>query len=179
MVLFYTLGYSVKHILVDLHLIYSGFIMGWWEIFEVSLHSWQRGANPSILWRVAPPPFFKFCSTLPPTSVTCPTPIPTVFSVALFLWLNGWSSHIWCAVLLNDNIDLHMSSLGTLVSEVLWCVLCQFYWGLTHNVFFYQYSDLISHTHKHTHTTLTRMAHPCKYIFTAPAMCSQQLPLLH
>ena len=178
MVLFYTLGYSVKHILVDLHLNYSGFIMGSWEIFEVSLHSWQRGANPSILWRVAPP-FFKFCSTLPPTSVTYPTPIPTIFSVALFLWLNGWSSHIWCAVLLNDNIDLHMSSLGTLVSEVLWCVLCQFYWGLTHNVVFYQYSDLISHTHKHTHTTLTRMTHPCKYIFTAPAMCSEQLPLLH
>ena len=23
-----------------------GFIMGGWEIFKVSLHSWQRGANP-------------------------------------------------------------------------------------------------------------------------------------
>ena len=26
-----------------------GFIMGGWEIFKVSLHSWQRGANPLIL----------------------------------------------------------------------------------------------------------------------------------
>ena len=26
-----------------------GFIMGGWEIFKVSLHSWQRGANPLVL----------------------------------------------------------------------------------------------------------------------------------
>lgn len=118
-------------------------------------NNWQRVLNSSIFWRTHLFCLFPFFQILPD---------PCHSFVALFLWLNGWSSHIWCAVLLNDN----------LVSEVLWCVLC-----LTHNVVFYQYPDLISYTHKHTHTTLTRMAHPCKYIFTAPAMCSQQLPLLH
>ena len=28
---------------------------------------------------------------------------PTALSVVLFLWLNGWTCHIWCAILLNDN----------------------------------------------------------------------------
>ena len=91
-----------------------------------------------------------FLKTLPhPT----PLSIPTVLSVVLFLWLIKRSCHIWCAVLLNDNMDLHMSSLGTLVPEGPWCVFYatrrQVYWGLTHNVVFYWYSDLISHTHKH------------------------------
>ena len=34
-------------------------------------------------------PFFKFC----------PTPSRTLF-VALFVWLNGWSRHIWCVIFL-------------------------------------------------------------------------------
>ena len=78
---------------------------------------------------------------------------PTILSVVLFLWLNGWSQHIWYTVLLNDNMDLHMSNLGTLVPEGPWCVFyatrCQLYWVLTRNVVFYWYSDLISHTLKH------------------------------
>ena len=62
----------------------------------------------------------------------------------------------------NDNIDLHMPNLGTLVPEGPWCVFyatrIQVYWGLTHNVVCYWCSDLISHTqthtdtHRHTHT---------------------------
>ena len=35
----------------------------------------------------------------------------------LFLKQNGWSRHVWFAILLNDAMDLHMSSLGTLVPE--------------------------------------------------------------
>ena len=46
-----------------------------------------------------------------------PTPSSTVFSVVMFLWVHGSSNHIWCAILLNDNMDLRMSSLGTLVPE--------------------------------------------------------------
>ena len=102
---------------------------------------------------------FSFCIS------PCPqTPTPTVVSVALFLWLNGWWCHIWCAVLLNDNMDLNMSSLGTIVLEGPWCVFYatrhQIYLGLTRNVVFYWYSDLISHDthdthmHAHTHSTL-------------------------
>ena len=65
-------------------------------------------------------------------------------------WSLRWEPSI------NDNIDLHMSRLGNLVPEGPWCVFyatrCQVYWSLTHNVAFYCYSDLISHTLKHKHT---------------------------
>ena len=74
-----------------------------------------RGVLPPILWRPCPPilptPFFKFC-TLP--SLLPPTATSTVHSVVLFLWLNGWSHQIWCDILLN-NMDVHMSSLRTLM----------------------------------------------------------------
>ena len=96
-------------------LVLFGFIMGGWEIFKVSSHSWWRGANPPVLWRLLPYiayslPLFQFLSNPPPhpTSLSPPTPTPTVFSIILLLWLNGWSQHIWCAILLNVNIDLHM-----------------------------------------------------------------------
>ena len=49
---------------------------------------------------------------------------------------------------------LHMSSLGTLLPGGPWCVFYakrhQLYWGLTYNVAFCWYSDLISHKHIHT-----------------------------
>ena len=89
------------------------------------------------------------------TPLYCLPSTPRVLSVVLFLLLNGWSRHIWCAVLLNDNMDLHMSSLGTLLPEGPWCVFyatrCQVYCGLTHSVVFYWYFNFISHTHTHTH----------------------------
>ena len=77
------------------------------------------------------------------------------------------SPYLMC-YLLNDKMDLlHMPSLGTGVPEGPWQVFyatrCQVYWGLTHNMAFYWYSDLISHTHKHTHTTHSRagrLTHP-------------------
>ena len=51
-----------------------------------------------------------------------------------------------CAILLNDNMDLHMSSLGTLVPEGPWYVFyaarCQVYGGLIYNVVFYWYPDI-------------------------------------
>ena len=107
-----------------------------------------------------------------------------VLSVMLFLWLNGWSRHISCAILLNDNMGVHISSLGILVPERSWCVSfairCQIYWGLTHNVVFYWYPDLISHTQAHTaHSGASRLTHPYKYMFAPSVVCSQQLPLLH
>ena len=93
----------------------------------------------------------------------------TVLSVVLFLWQNEWSRHTWCAILLNDNMDLHMSSLGTLVPEGPWCVFYvtrrQVYWGLTHNVVFT--GTLIwYHTNTQTHALhsgASRLTHPYKY----------------
>ena len=95
----------------------------------LSLHSWQGVITPLFyeepLYCLPHPPFFFQILSMPlsPTSLSPPTSTPPVLSIILFLWLNGWSYHIWCAILLNDNMDLHMS-LGTLVPEGLWCVLC-------------------------------------------------------
>ena len=64
--------------------------------------------------------------------------------------------HIWYdIILLNDIINLHVSSLGTLVPRGPYCVFYatrhQAYWGLTHGIVFA--SALIwYHTHKQTHT---------------------------
>ena len=92
-------------------------------------------------------PYIAYPPTLP---LSHPIPIPRVLSVVLFLWLDGWSRHIWYAFLLNNNMDLNMFSLGTSAPGGPWCVFyskrCQVYWGLTYNVVFYWYSDLISDT---------------------------------
>ena len=57
--------------------------------------------------------FSKFC---PPTTLPL-TSNPTTLSVALLCWLNWWLHHMWrCAILLNV-VDLHMSSLSTMVPE--------------------------------------------------------------
>ena len=108
---------------------------------------------------------------------------PTALFVFLFLWLNGWSCHIWCTILLNDIMDLHIMSLCKLVLEELWWVFyatrCQVYWGLTHNEVFCWYSDLISYTTKTQNTVRGAVEwHTYKYTFTSLAMCSQQLSFL-
>ena len=110
--------------------------------------------DPPIL--PTPPPLFPILSNSTPTALP----------VVLFLWLNEWSCHIRCTILLNDNMDLHMSSLGTAVPEGPWCVFFatrhQVYWGMNSFVrivtscVFYLYSDLISHTQTHKHTQHTQ-----------------------
>ena len=99
--------------------------------------------KPAILH--SPLFIFKFCNFL--------------HFVSLFFLLSyffGWidECHIGCFLL--EIRNLHMSSFCTLVPEELWVLYItryQIYWGLTHNVVFYQYSDLISHTHKLTYNT--------------------------
>ena len=49
--------------------------------------------DPPIL----PTPFFKF-SQIPPLLPL--TPNPTALRVVLFLWLNEWPHHVWCAILM-------------------------------------------------------------------------------
>ena len=130
------------------------------------------------------PPFFKFCPTTshPHVAVTSNSHPNCSFCcpVSLAEWVI--TPHVMC-YLLNDDMDIHLSSYGTLVPEGPWCVFyatrLQGYWGLTHIKVFYWYSDLISHTqtHKHTaHSGTSRMTHPYKYTFTPPVMWSQQLP---
>ena len=166
-----------------------------WKVFCVfSLHSWQRGPNPPNLWKtpyIAYPSLFSSFVQPPPPFLSLPTLDPTALFVALFLvlfWLNGWSLHIWVAILLNDIMDIHISSLGTFVPEGRWCVFYatrrQVYWGLTHNKILCWYSDLISHTQTHAHrdtqhTQRPVTTRPYKYIITPIVVCSQQLSLLH
>ena len=117
-------------------------------------------------------PFFKFCPTPSPLSLTTPT--PTALSVFLFLWPNGWLCHIWCATLLNDIMDLHMSDLDILVPEGPWCVfyaaillrsdtLCDFlrvlWFDITHThtrMHARTHPPTPTHTHTHTHTHTRR-----------------------
>ena len=109
-----------------------------------------RPPPPASLYSQPPPIFQIFSNPTPfPTSLSPPTQIPTVLSVALFLWLNGWSLHISCNILLNDNMDLHMSSLATLVSE--YSVKFTEVWDI-----FFTGTLIWYHTHKYkdTHTTL-------------------------
>ena len=89
-----------------------------------------------------------------------------------------------CAILLDDIMDVHMSSFRTLMH--FYATSGEIYWGLTHDVVFCLYSDMISHTHTHIHTQrhtahpgASRLTHPYKYIFIPTVMCSQQLSLLH
>ena len=111
---------------------------------------------------ILPTPLFQILSACPfpnPTFLSPPTPTPTVLSIALLLWLNGWSRHIWCAILFGDNSgSTHVEHCYLSTRRTLICVLCnkrQVYWGLAHNVVFHWYSHLISHTDKHTNTYST------------------------
>ena len=110
--------------------------------------------SPLILWRpphphyITYPHLFNFVQPALP-SLSPPTPTPTDLSVVLFLWLNGWSRHIWCAFLPNDIMDLHLSSLGTLVKR-------QAYWDLTHKFFTSTLIGYHTHTHTHMHTKTHR-----------------------
>ena len=125
-----------------------------------------------------------------PSSLLPLTPTLTALSVVLFVWLNGWLHHIWCAILLNDITNLHMPNLGTLVPQGPWCAFYvtrrQVYWGL--KPVFFSGTLIWCHTHinthkqtqRHTaHSGASRLTHPYKYIFTSPIMWSQQLSLLH
>ena len=98
-------------------------------------------------------PFFQILSNPPPSPLP-PTTL-TALSVELLLWLNGWLCHIWCAILLNDILDLEVLSVGNLVLEGPWHMFYgrrhQVYRDLTHNAILCWYSDLISHTQTHTH----------------------------
>ena len=122
--------------------------------------SWQKGPNCTYFMKIPPilctPPFSNIVQA--PLSCHLQPPSLTAFYVVLFLWLNEWLHHIWCSILLNDIMDLHMSSLGTLVLEGPWCV----FYGKRHQVWhitLFSAGTLIwsrrnMHTLTNTHSTL-------------------------
>ena len=108
--------------------------------------SWQRIPNPSVSWThlICLTSFFKFCSNSTTT---------TIF-FALFPWLTAWLCHLWCVILLNDIMDLHMWSLGVMVPE-----------------------GQIAQRHTAC-IGANRLGNPYKHKVTQPATCSQQLSVL-
>ena len=71
-----------------------------------------------------------------------------------------------------------MSSLGTVVPEGPWCVFYAtrrtVYWGLTHNVDFNWYSDLIWQTHQHTQRSQGRVDwHTHINVYLHHLLCAQ------
>ena len=119
-------------------------------------YSWQRGPNLPYLWKFRLYCLSPLIASNPPL-LSPSTSTPATLSVVLFFWLNGWSRHIWCSILLNDVMDLHMSSLSILVPEGHWCMFYatrrQVYWGLTHNVVF---AGTLIWYHTHTNTQHTQ-----------------------
>ena len=104
-----------------------------------------------------------------------------------FVCFNSSScSKIWWAILLNDNMDLHMSSLGILVpgpSFVFYVTSVRFT-EVWHIIWFFTGTLVWYHTYTSTqthiaHSETSRQTHPYKYIFTLTVMCSQWPPLLH
>ena len=108
-------------------------------------------------------PLFLILSNPSPHFPVTSNPNPTVLSVMA-------------------NMDLHQSSLDTLVPEGSWCMFYatkhQVYWALTHVVFLLVFWFDITHTNT-THSGASRLTRQYNYILTPPVMCSQQLPLLH
>ena len=115
---------------------------------KVSSQSWQRGDNPfyeDYLYIVYPPPPFS--------NFAQPTPLP-ISHFPVTSRFPSLSGDIWCAILLNHNMGLHMLSLVIFSPDGPWCVFHatrhQVYWGLTHNVAFYW----VYITHTNTQSTL-------------------------
>ena len=128
------------------------FLMGGLKIFKVSSHSWQRGANPTILWRTSSPSFSNFVHP-PPTSPLPPTPTPTVLSVVLFLWLNGY--HTTFDVLLFYLMIIWIYTCQASTWRTLMCVLCNKVSSLLRSdtMWFFTCTLIWYHTHMHTQYT--------------------------
>ena len=152
--------------------------------FEVTIAcSWWRVPNPPILRRLLyylSPLFVKILSNSP-----CLQP-PTLNPKYLFLpfvSLGEWviAPHLMCyfTLIWLDNMDLHMSSLGTLVPEgpccVFYAIRYQVYWNLMH-VFFLLVLWFFITTKTH-HTQAPKDWHT--HIDMCSVMCSQQLCVLN
>ena len=115
---------------------------------EVSLHS--RVMLTPLFYEDPLPilpisPYFFKCFPTPHFLVTSNLTSSVLF-VVLFLMLNGWSCHIWCAEWWYGSTHVEPWYLST--RRTLMCVLCN-KTEVWHNVVFHCYSD-ITHTNKHS-----------------------------
>ena len=97
-------------------------------------------------------------------------------------WMLTELQHIWCAILLNDMMYLHMFSLSTIVPEgpgcVFYAVRHQVYWDVTH-VFFLLIIWFDVTQPRTKHTGANGLTDPYHYKLTPTVMCSQELCVLH
>ena len=125
-----------------------GFIMGGWGLFKVSLHTWQRGANPPILWRptlLPTPLFFKFCPTHSSPPLPCHLQMPAPLYLLLTCFFGWMGDHATFDVLFYLMIWIYTyQALGP------WCVFHATRWGLTHN---FTGTLIWYHTQKYTQHT--------------------------
>ena len=101
------------------------------------------------------PTFIIFWPPLPP-NIHCKIPSSTLF-IALIFWLNGQSQHIWCVILLNDIMALHLPSLCYhSITRTLWCVLCNkgsVYYNTWHVFLLVLWFDTTHTKKRKTHST--------------------------
>ena len=90
----------------------------------------RRFLNPPILWRL---PYIAYSSIFH-------KPFFNIDFVTLFLWLNVWTYHIECIILLNDMMDLHLLNLAILVLEAPFYV----FYGTSHQVYCKFDTDIIA-----------------------------------
>ena len=133
----------------------NGYNRGW-EIFTRNGGKARNGGVGFIMGGYCLCPLFQMLSTPPPppTFLSPPTSPPLFFLLScLFSWMGD---HTTFDVLFSDNINQHMSSLGSLVPEgpgcVFYAIRHHVYFGLTHTIC---HIYLIRHTQtqKHTHHT--------------------------
>ena len=108
------------------------------------------------------PPFFKCCPPFDLLSTRMTFLSSNLHFHALFFLLSCFIS--WAEWVITPLLMCYFMIIPIYICQALvlstwrtlmgpWCVFYatrhQVYWGLTHNVVFYWYSDLISHTHKH------------------------------
>ena len=132
----------------------------------------------SLVTRLATPTFDHAHSPKPPPEMA--------IAIVLFLWLNGWSRHIWCAILLNGIwIYTCRALIPSYQKDLDVCFFAtrrKVYWGLTHNLFFCWYSALISHRHrntKHSEGWVDWHTHINTYLHHQFTLFTQQPRLLH
>ena len=133
----------------------NGYNRGW-EIFTRNGGKARNGGVGFIMGGYCLCPLFQMLSTPPPppTFLSPPTSPPLFFLLScLFSWMGD---HTTFDVLFSDNINQHMSSLGSLVPEGPGCVfyakgiMFTWVWHIQ-SVTFIWYD---THKHKNTHITL-------------------------
>ena len=103
------------------------------------VHSCQRVPSPLFYEN------FLYCQSPFSNFVDSPQNLHFSFSYLVF-WLNGWLCHIWCVIFHNDFMDLHLSSLGTIVQKDQQGINFTEVW---HIMWFFTNTLMISHRHVH------------------------------